>query len=303
MPEASMAQRVFAGLDAVLAQLGNLSTAYIVPLLLCEVAVQLSKGLKWTAILRTVHPVRYSSALRGVVIGAAATHLVPLRLDEILRAGVVAKRERIAPETVFGTVIVDRIAELVVLGLVLASLAALPGALPGIFDQAALVLGGGAAGALLLCGALLRWEENIRRKLPATDFGGRLGGGLGALNQGLRSLPKGKNLGLLILGAVAEWTATICFYVLVLHMAGVITTPKLSVLMALGNTVSYALPNLPGALGFFELVQGGMLEALAALKPEEATAIALSAHAILMFPVTLVGLVLGFFEWRNKTTP
>jgi uncharacterized membrane protein YbhN (UPF0104 family) len=82
-------------------------------------------------------------------------------------------------------------------------------------------------------------------------------------------------------------------------MAAIHAAPGLSVLLALGNTVSYALPNLPAALGVFEVVQGSMLEAVASLDPATAAALALSAHALLMFPVTLAGLILGFFEWRS----
>jgi uncharacterized protein (TIRG00374 family) len=300
MPDADFSTRIFAGLRAVGSQLASLSTAYLLPLLLCEIVVQLSKALKWTAILRTVHPVRYSSALRGVVIGAAATHLVPLRLDEVLRAGVVARRENISPATVFGTVVVDRIVEVFVLGSVLLGLSLLTGGLPEVFQRAAWLLGAGFALAVIGCAVLLRWQERLRGGLPASRLGARIGTALAALNLGLRSLPRGRNLGLLLLGALGEWTATVLFYLLLLNMAGLSTPPALSVLLALGNTVSYALPNLPGAIGIFELIQGGMLEAVGHLNPARATALALSAHALLMLPVTLTGLVLGFFEWRRK---
>ena len=299
MPEATFLVRVVAGTKAVGEQLSSLNPLYIFPLLLCEVVVQLAKGLKWTAILRTAHPVRYSSALRGVVIGAAATHLVPLRLDEVIRTGVVARREKIAPGLVFGTVVVDRIAEVLILGVVLAGLVLVSSGLPQTFVHAAWALGGGAVLVLTGCFLLVRWRESILSSLPTSPRWQQLGKGLSSLTVGLRSLPRGRNLGLLVAGAVVEWTATVAFYLLILHMAAIHAAPGLSVLLALGNTVSYALPNLPAALGVFEVVQGSMLEAVASLDPATAAALALSAHALLMFPVTLAGLILGFFEWRS----
>lgn len=300
MPDAPLGLRIVAGAHAVAKQLTQLSLIYLLPLLLCEVTVQMSKALKWTAVLRTVHPVRYSSALRGVIVGAAATHLVPLRLDEVLRAGVVARREGVAPATVFGTVVIDRIVEVFFLGCILVALALGTGDLPDVFAQAAWILGAGFALVLLGCIVLIRWEDHVVRGLPEGETGQRIANALASLSLGLRSLPKGSNLKLLLLGAAGEWAATIAFYLLILHMAGLGAPPNLAILLALGNTVSYALPNLPGALGFFELIQGGMLEAVVQLDPAKATALALSAHAILMVPVTAAGLVVGFFEWRNK---
>jgi uncharacterized protein (TIRG00374 family) len=299
MPGAQISARTLAGVKAVWEQLGQLSLAYLLPLLLCELTVQMSKALKWTAVLRTVHPVRYSSALRGVIVGAAATHLVPLRLDEVLRAGVVARREGISAATVFGTVVVDRIVEVFFLGCVLGCLALGTGGLPEVFARAAWLLGGGFCGVLIGCFFLLRCEQSILAMLPENAAGTGLKSALGSLVQGLRSLPRGRGLALLLLGAAFEWTATIIFYLLILQMAAIGAPPSLAVLLALGNTVSYALPNLPGAIGFFELIQGGMLEAVAHLDPARATALALSAHALLMLPVTAAGLIVGFFEWRR----
>ena len=135
--------------------------------------------------------------------------------------------------------------------------------------------------------------------LPKGRTGQRVAGWLSSLAQGLRSIPRGRNLVLLTIGVIGEWTATILFYLLILSMAGVLASPALSVILALGNSISYAVPGLPGAVGLFEWVQGSMLSHLGNLPRAEANALALSAHAILMLPVTLAGLVVGLLEWRK----
>lgn len=313
-PEASTTEHIAAGAGAIWHHLTQLQPRHLAGLLLCELVVQLSKGLKWTAILRTVHPVRYSSALRGVLVGAAATHLVPLRLDEVFRTAVVARREGIAPGTVFGTVIVDRIVEVFFLGCMLLLLAGLTDGLPAVtvdvagrtvdvIQVASWTLAGGFLFVVILCLGLLRWERRVQEVLPESGLGPRIAQALGSLSVGLKSLPRGRNLALLLVGAVGEWGATIAFYLLVLGAAQVDAPPALSVMLALGNSVSYALPNLPGALGFFEVIQSGMLEAVGVFEESasaRSAALALSAHAILMVPVTLVGLVVGLVEWRHR---
>ena len=62
-----------AGFDEVWSTLSALTLVALLPALVCEVAVQLFKALKWTAILSGTAKVRYSSALIAVVVGAAST--------------------------------------------------------------------------------------------------------------------------------------------------------------------------------------------------------------------------------------
>ena len=69
--------------------------------------------------------------------------------------------------------------------------------------------------------------------------------------------------------------------------------------MALGNTVAYAVPNVPGAIGTYEALQSGILEQAAQLPEATALAIALAAHGVLMVPVTVAGLGVGLLEWRR----
>ena len=73
--------------------------------------------------------------------------------------------------------------------------------------------------------------------------------------------------------------------------------------MAIGNSVAYTVPNVPGALGMYEGVQAGILETLAGLEPSQALAVALASHAILMIPVTAAGLLIGAFELRSAAAP
>ena len=284
----------------LLKSFGALTLSAAVPALLCEVSVQLSKALKWQAILSRVAQVRYSNTLRAVVVGAAATHLLPLRLDEFVRSALLARREDIAPGTVLGTVAIDRIIELLVAGAVLLSAAILLD-LPRWMMTGAWILG--AILSLAVGGALflLKAEEALVAWLQSASFRGAqwLAHGLGSLTLGLRSLPRGRALLWVILGTVGEWTATIVFYMWMLQVFAIQCGGEVPLIMAIGNSVAYMVPNLPGALGMYEGVQSGILETLAAVEPSEALAVALASHAVLMIPVTLAGLLVGLLELRG----
>ncbi len=283
---------------------GALTLSAALPALLCEVTVQLSKALKWQAILSRVQAVRYRSTLSAVVVGAATTHLLPLRLDELVRSAVLARREGLAPGTVLGTVAIDRIIELIIAGSVLLG-ASLLLDLPEWMVTSAWILGAALGLAVLSALLLLKAEKPIREWLHASPLraGPWLGRGLASLNQGLRSLPSGRALLFVLIGTVGEWGATIVFYLWMLHVFAISCGGEVPMIMAIGNSVAYMVPNVPGALGMYEGVQAGILETLAGLDASQALAVALASHAILMIPVTAAGLLIGAFELRAAAAP
>jgi glycosyltransferase 2 family protein len=294
-----------AGFDEVWATLSSLTLVALLPALACEVAVQLSKALKWTAILSGIARVRYRSALVAVVIGAASTHLVPLRLDEVLRAGVLGRREGLPSAQVLGTVAIDRVIEVMVAG-VLLGIIALFSDLEGWMKTGARVLWVGFVVGVILLVAFVRAEDRLRDRLAgsAIPLVPRIAGLLRGLTDGLRALPRGRALVGVVVGAVGEWSAAIVFYWWALKTFAVEGGRALPVVMSLGNAVAYAVPNVPGALGTYEAVQTSVLTAPGVgLEHGQAMAVALAAHAVLMIPVTVVGVVLALIEWRRPPAP
>lgn len=291
-----------ADMQRVASALRGLTFVAVLPALACEAMVQASKALKWTAILRGTHPVRYTSALSAVVVGAASTHIVPLRLDEVIRAAVLGRREGLPAAEVLGTVAIDRVIEVFIAGLLL-GVVALNVELSGWMGLGARVLWGGFLVVMLLLVVFVRAEAQLRARLAHSVVPGvaRVAQVLQSLSDGLRNLPRGRALGWVALGSAGEWLATIAFYAWTLHVFGVEGGGlALPVVMALGNAVAYAVPNVPGALGTYEAVQSSVLVAAGlGIGPAEAMAISLAAHAVLMLPVTVAGLGVGLFEWRR----
>ena len=282
---------------------GALTLSAAIPALLCEVTVQLSKALKWKAILSRVKTVRYRSTLSAVVVGAATTHLLPLRLDEVVRSALLARRAHIAPGTVLGTVAIDRIIELIIAGSVLLG-ASLLLDLPDWMVTSTWILGGALGLAVLSALLMIKTESPVREWLNSSRLraGPWMARGITSINQGLKSLPSGRALLLVIIGTVGEWGATILFYLWMLHVFAISCGGEVPLIMAIGNSVAYMVPNVPGALGMYEGVQAGILETLAGIPPSQALAVALASHAILMIPVTACGLLIGALEFRSAGT-
>jgi uncharacterized protein (TIRG00374 family) len=273
----------------------------LAPALACEVTVWISKAWKWTGLLASIQPVRVGRALAAIVVGGAATHLVPLRLDELLRARVLGESEGIPSATVLATVAVDRVVEILVLGSLIGGITLLgapvgPLAVGLQVALAAFLLGVlGLAGFVFaerrITGLLARVSGPLAR--PAAALG-RMGA---EMAHGLRALPRGAALGRVLVGTLGEWGATIVLYVLVLRGFGIAAPPTVPLTLAVGGAAAYGVPNVPGAIGTFEATQVTLLDQLLSLPPEQALAIAVAAHAVLTVPVTLVGAGVGLSIW------
>lgn len=277
-----------AGGARFLESLATVSPWILLPALLCEATVQAAKAARWTGLLAPIQRVSFASALRAVLVGGMATHVIPLRLDEVLRAKVLGDAEGIPPATVLGTVAVDRIIEILALGTLLGLVAAtstLPPPLEAGLLVAWVAFVVGAAGLL---GFVLA-EERLSALLLRIPMLRRLQPLAREMASGLRSLPRGRALARVLGGILAEWTATIALYGFVLLGFGLTPPTSVPLTLAVGGAAAYGVPNVPGAIGTFEAAQSTLLAATLHLPPAECLAIAVLAHAILTIPITVAG--------------
>ena len=71
------------------------------------------RAFRWTYLLASIGPARFSTAFRTTVIGFAASFLLPARPGEVLRPYLLARRENLPPPAAFATVILERLLDLV----------------------------------------------------------------------------------------------------------------------------------------------------------------------------------------------
>ncbi len=89
--------------------------------LLFIAASYLVRIVRWQFLLRPVGRVRLSSAARATVIGFAANALVPGRVGEVLRPYVLARREGLSGSAAFGTIVLERVLDLLTIMLITVS--------------------------------------------------------------------------------------------------------------------------------------------------------------------------------------
>jgi len=246
------------------------------------------RALRWQRLLRPIATVRYLPMLGYLLIGYLANNVLPARLGELVRSHYLGDREGISRASALGTVVVERIVDLVaVVGI--ASVALLVLSVRGVVASAVLV-GAGVAGLFLVVLAL----GIVAHRLPGVDriaaaverwpqvreLASRLQGGLAVAGRP-RTLAEA-----LAVSAVA-WTVAILAWAAVGQSIGLHLSIGQAALIAAGVALASAVPAGPSNLGTFELAAVEIGKAIG-VPPDSAFALALIVHASSLV-VTSVG--------------
>lgn len=300
----------------------------------------LSLGLRawrWRVIAGPLDRVPLARMFHLTNLGYMANNVLPMRLGEVLRAGALSARSRVALPGALATVVLERALDLIGALAVLLSMLALQHRLPppaggapeavrvlARFEGLAPVLALGAGGALALLLALVVWrsdwlaaaERLLGRLLPARAAR-RLRRTADTFAAGLEIL-RSPGEALLLLGQTALIYG--CYLGSLACMLGAyglsaVLPPgpgaPLAALLLLLVFVSlgYMIPAAPGAFGTAQYFTALALRLLGA-GPEQALGFALGNHLITWLVLTLLGLaalpLLGLrladlTQWKEKS--
>ncbi len=73
------------------------------------------RAFRWRWLLTTPRPIRFGSLYRATMIGFMANNLLPFRLGEFVRAWALGRSQNLSKTTVFATVVVERIVDMITL--------------------------------------------------------------------------------------------------------------------------------------------------------------------------------------------
>ena len=278
---------------------GLLEGAAFPPLVLALAALAAGMGLRivrWWLMLRAFDPrLPLSSCVRPFLGSLALNNTMPLRAGDVVRALGFRQSLRASPGRVVGTLVIERLLDLLVLLLIFA--VALLGA-ARVFPRAFLVavaLAGLAAGAMLL--VLVAAPDRLAtamsrlagwRRIPA-PWRARIAPHLEQLIESLTLLRVPRRAAALLGLSLLAWVAEGGVFAAVARSLGV-TAPALAPWLSVGAaTLSTLLPGAPGYVGTFDWFATLGFSAYG-VSHSPAAAIALLAHLVVWLPVTIAGL-------------
>ena len=288
---------------------------YVLPALALYTISLLFRTTRWRFFLEPVAEGGLKRPLLPVVVvGYMALNLIPARIGEIVRAVYLSIRESISATGALGTVLLERLSDVLAL-LLLFAIAALVGSIAAesaLSDLAASVPGGVATMAFVavapfvLLVALVAYIVLVNPARTEVMLDGllrfvgpvlrqRIVSAVVNLLNGFWSVRTPSGLMKLVLLSIPVWIFEIgMYYVIALgfDLRGAFSSElqfvaAIVIFGAAGN-LGGVIPALPGNWGTMDVVGAGALIAIGA-DPEVAAAYALTVHVALWVPVTLVG--------------
>jgi len=277
------------------------SWAWIGVVILISLLSHVIRAQRWRVLLRPVVDAPYYPALSATLIGFGASMVLPLRLGEIIRPALFARRTGIGISPAFSSVVLERLVDtlfVVVCFVVVAVIYPDLGEYRRLAWLAALGIGAGVVALFLVArhrtGAE-RLASAVLVRLPA-----RLGRALGPIARGLLDgvggLGDAATVGLVLAYSALLWGAIVLTY-LCSFLALDIDVPLISASLTAVVIVA-AFVFLPQAPGFVGTWQAGCVLALGlfGVPPEAAVGYSFLTWLIQMFVNIGGGAVCAAFE-------
>jgi uncharacterized protein (TIRG00374 family) len=266
------------------------------------------RALRWKVLLATVRPdTKLSSRVAGVAIGFMANNLLPARVGEFARAYAFSRLEPVPAGAAFGTLVVERFMD----GVVLLLFLVVPLLLPGF--PAGGALSTGAGGVLLRAGvatvfavlvaliamaiwpnAFIRGAGRVAGLLPSAIARPMVGG----LVSFLESIAIMRDPKLLTLGfawSIFFWTWHGVSFWLGMLAFGIDTGFVSAIFTEAVVGFGVALPSAPGFFGTFHFAANVALSDVYGVPEGQSLAFAFGYHFGGWIPITVIGL---WYAWR-----
>ncbi len=285
--------------DELLAALAGISGWWLPLAVAVEFLALWVRGVRWRLILDSTVRVRDRDAVSMLLIGYAANNVLPLRAGELVRAHLLYTRHGAGRLATLGTIVVERIFDVLVLALSLASAVAATEVDPALRRSAwlLLALASTAAASVAVLAAWPRGADLLVRTLgvlPAS-VRPRARVALGSFLGGLGALRGGRAWLAVALASAASWGLEAAAYWIVGLAFGLPVGPLAFLAVCGAANLALAVPSTAGGIGPFEYFTGLMLQAYGTTAAMSA-AYALVLHALLLVPVVVAGLLL---LWRQ----
>ncbi len=265
------------------------------------------RALRWRHLTDPIQPIAPAPLLRAVAVGFTVNNILPLRMGEIVRAWYLSHEVGASPTAVFGTVILERVIDIVcVIGLAGFVLAIWGGDRDGRLAEvaiAAVLIAWLAIAGLVVLRVAPRWIIRVARWLlqplpePLTL---RVTRALRRISEGLGALRGGVHLFWIAAHSLAIWliASTLPMLAGIWALGIDLGTPLLNleaawmILVAVGLAV--AIPSAPGFFGTYHYACRLALEQFG-VSTETAVALGTLVHATFWIGLTLPGLVILCF--------
>ena len=256
-----------------------------------------ARCVRWSILMRPVAPMSPGRLFPYAIIGYMANNLLPARAGELVRAYVLGDREHVSKMGTFGTIAVERLFDGCVLVLMLLIAGAVVGFEDGRLQAIAVVSTILFVAALTVFYILTLREARAKRvihfllRVLPERFEHQAEAMADSLVGSLRSVHDPRSLGLVVLFSALAWVIEAAAYAVIgIGFDLGVGFGHYCLLLAAAN-LAIIIPTFFGGTGPFEWAAKLVLVG-AGVGDSVAGAYSIIAHAVILIPTTILGLIL-----------
>ena len=252
------------------------------------------RALRWKLLVEPFESMSFYHVLSATMIGYFGNGILFFRLGEFLKAFVLAKEHKITVPQAFGTVVTERILDLLMVLLIF--LFVIP-SFPLNDEKIKIALFFSSSVVVFIISIIiivykLDFVERISQfKIFRTRYGKKTISPIQKLFEGVVAIFKNKNIFMIIFLSLFIWSMYFYIGVIVLDACkislGYIEVGALTVI----SSFIIGIPSLPGAAGTLHSGVRYALEGIFQISAPKALSYAIISHAISYFPLLVIGFI------------
>lgn len=295
-------------LDHLANSLSEANTLDISVAILFILLTQVIRSLRWKVLLKSIKVTHVINLLSATSIGSMADMILPARMGDLLRAGLIGRKEKISKVSSLATIVIERVFDVLTILLILLLVVLfyrLPvpkaGAMSSIRTAGVIATGFCiiVIGVLLVLKTKLSELTNLLNRffifLPekARIKGSEI---LASFSLGLHSIEVNWPLAIILLYSILLWSAFAFSNFFVLRSLYFDCHPATAYFILLFQVLGVTLPSSPGFIGTYHAAVVAGLTAFG-ISLQDALSAAILMHAAFFFPLIACGLL---FLWKEN---
>ncbi len=251
----------------------------------------LIRAYRWKLLIEPLDRLTLKHVFSATMIGYFGNGVLAFRLGEILKAYSVSKNTNLKISQAIGTVILERVLDLIML--LTMSLILIPW-IPNHFSQIKYtlpILFSITITFIFITISLKKMKPNFIKKCfnYFSSIDSKIVAHLKSIYDGLRVIRNNKHLKGILFSSIIIWFIYFVITLVVLNSCSItLRIMDAGILFVLGS-LALGIPSLPGSLGTYDVAIKYILITIFSVKNHEALNYALISHAISYFPLTIVG--------------
>jgi len=252
------------------------------------------RAYRWKLIMDPLEKIPLHDVFSATMVGYFGNGILAFRLGELLRAYSVASGRQMSATQAFGTVIMERILDLLMVVIIFALLIPwFPFEQDGI--RFAVYIFSGITFAIIL-GIFLSWKFNLMEKIGEAavlkkGIGRKLFQALNKIFDGIVLIKKTDHAMGIVLSSILTWGFYYAMTFIILGACdlnlGIVGSGTILVL----GSVVIGIPALPGSAGTYDAGIKFSLMVVFGIASEKALTYAIVSHAVSYFPLVIIGMI------------